>query len=92
MKIALFMLVLAVVAQFPGCGGLGSNPNVTQQGEIVGFVDDKYVNGQTGTALPYILIGATEYEVPWNFFREVSIGDLVKFSNGIWTIVRKVKK
>lgn len=93
MKIALLMLVLAVVAQFPSCNPFGgTNPNVTQQGEIVGFVDDKYISGQTGMPVPYIVIGATEYEVPWNFYREVRINDLVKFSNGVWTILKKAAR
>jgi hypothetical protein len=93
MKIALVMLVLAIVAQFPSCGGFGfGNPNVTQQGDIVGFVDDKYIAAIDGPPRPYIIIGATEYEVSWNFYREVSIGDLVKWSKGIWTIVRKASR
>ncbi len=93
MKIALVMLVLAVVAQFPSCGGDGfGNPNVTEQGDIVGFVDDRYISGQTGVPIPYIVIGATEYEVPWHFYREVRINDLVKFSKGVWTIVKKAAR
>lgn len=93
MKIALLMLVLAIVAQFPSCGGFGfGNPNVTEQGDIVGFVDDKYIGAVDGPLRPFIVIGATEYEVPWTFYRQVDIGDLVKFSKGIWTIVRKVRR
>ncbi|HLE77686.1 MAG TPA: hypothetical protein VJA65_04665 [bacterium] len=92
MKIALLMLVLAVVAQFPSCAGFGfGNPNVTESGDIVGFVDDKYIAAIDGPPAPYIVIGATEYQVPWDFYRRVGIGDLVRFSKGIWTIIRKAR-
>ncbi|HEV8355042.1 MAG TPA: hypothetical protein VGR24_12735 [bacterium] len=93
MKLALVMLVLAVVAQFPSCGDMGfGNPNVTPQGDIVGFVDDKYISAQSGAPVPYIVIGATEYEVPIYFYREVHVNDLVKFSKGVWTIVKKAAR
>lgn len=93
MKIVLLMLVLAVVAQFPGCNPFGGgNPNVTPQGEIVGFVDDKYIAAIDGPPRPFIIIGATEYEVPWDFYRKVDIGDLVKWSNGVWTILKKASR
>lgn len=83
MKILFVAILLAVVAQIPSC-----SPGAQ---EIVGFVDDKYVappfEGAPGK--PMIVIGATEYVVSWNFYREVSIGDLVKWQSGRWTIVKK---
>jgi len=83
LKILLVPLLFMLVAQIvPSCD--------SQEGPIVGYVDDKY---QTLTAggnpVPVIIIGATEYEVSWPFYREVHIGDLVKFENGQWIIVRK---
>ncbi|HEY3248562.1 MAG TPA: hypothetical protein VGK88_09775 [bacterium] len=87
MKILLAVVVFAIVAQFPSCGNFG-----IQQGDIVGFVDDKYIAAIDGPALPYIVIGATEYEVPWYFYRLVSINDLVKFSHGTWTILKKAAR
>jgi len=81
LKILLVSLLVLVAAQIPSCG--------PGQQEFVGFVDDKLIVPFEGHPKPVIYIGATEYEVPWEFYRQVSIGDLVKWSNGKWTIVRK---
>lgn len=82
MKLLLVAVLFAVVAQLPSCSAQ----------EIVGFVDDKYILGFEGRPQPVIIIGAAEYNVPWEFYRQVEIGDLVKNENGRWIIVRKVKK
>lgn len=76
MKTLLAAVVLLVVAQVPSC----EPPE-----KIVGFVDDKYING----GQHYILIGATEYRVDLQFYMEVRIGDIVKFEDGRWVIVKK---
>jgi len=75
-KILLAAVALLIVAQVPSC---------EQQEKIVGFVDDKYpYQGQY-----YILIGPTEYRVDYQFYLEVKIGDLVKFEDGRWVIVKR---
>ena len=83
MKILLVTLLFTLAAQaLPSCESRDEAPS--------GFVDDKYVlAGPSGVPHPVIIIGATEYEVDWAFYRQVSIGDLVKFENGRWIIVRK---
>lgn len=83
LKVLLVPLLFVLVAQIvPSCE--------SQEGPIVGYVDDKY---QTLTAggirVGVIIIGATEYEVPWSFYWEVHIGDLVKYEKMQWIIVRK---
>jgi hypothetical protein len=82
-KVLLAVVLLAVVAQVPSC-------EQEDRGPIVGFVEDKYiVSTGMGAGQPAIVIQATEYIVPWDFYREVQVGDLVKFENGRWIIVRK---
>lgn len=86
LKILMVPLLLLVAAQLPSCGGIGQ----IQQGPLVGFVDDKYIGGnEAGNPVPFIIIGASEYIVPMSFYRQVGIGDLVRWENGLWTIVRK---
>jgi hypothetical protein len=75
-KFLLAAVVLFVVSQVPSC---------EPAEKIVGFVDDKYMIGNQ----PYILIGPTEYRVDLQFYLQVRIGDLVKFEDGRWVIVKK---
>ncbi len=82
MKILLAVLFFAVVAQIPSC-------EQEESGPIVGFVTDKYLAPGGTASHPAILIQATEYLVPWDFYREVHIGDLVKYEKGRWTILKK---
>lgn len=86
MKILLIGVLFLVVAQFPSCD---FRPG--EQASIVGFVDEKYLAPGPfgGTPQTFIVIGATEYQVPPEFYREVQVGDLVKLEDGRWTIVRK---
>ncbi len=80
MKILIVGLLFLVVAQLPSCG-VGSQ-------EFVGFVDDKLIETFEGRPHPTIYIGATAYEISWEFYRQVCINDLVKYQNGKWTIVK----
>jgi len=86
MKIALAVLLLVVTAQFPSCNLLGSGEE-----KVVGYVEDKFISPmrEGGVPFPFIVIDRVEYQVPWDFYREVRIGDLVKFENGRWTIIKK---
>ncbi|MDQ7819726.1 MAG: hypothetical protein QN173_01200 [Armatimonadota bacterium] len=83
MKVLLAVALLAVIAQVPSC-------EQEDRGPLVGFVEDKYiVSTGMGAGKPAIVIQAAEYIVPWDFYREVQVGDLVKYENGQWIIVRK---
>ena len=87
MKIALAVLLLVVTAQFPSCGDLSGSG----EDKIVGYVEDKYTMPirEPGVPVPWIVIDKRDYQVPWDFYRKVNIGDLVKFENGKWTIIKK---
>jgi hypothetical protein len=87
MKI-LAVLLMVIVAQIPSCN-IDSGSDT-----IVGYVEDKYLAPvrDGGPLQPFILIGATEYQVPRPFWMEVRVGDLVKYENGQWTIVRRVPR
>lgn len=81
MKTILFVLLISVVAQvFPSCG----------EGEaVIGWIDEKIVLNQGGERIYVIAINRVEYSVPWTFWSQVRIGDLVKFDGTQWLIVRK---
>lgn len=88
LKILLVPVLLVVAAQLPSCGF-----GTIQSEPLVGFVDDKYIAGnEIGNPIPLIIIGATEYVVPWDFWRQVEVNDLVRFENGTWTIIRKAAR
>lgn len=87
MKIILGVVLLVMTAQIPSCQP-GSDSTT-----IFGYVEDKYIAPKpAGGTQPVIIVLAVEYEVPWEFYREVRIGDLVKYENGQWTIVRRVPR
>lgn len=82
-KGVLLVALLASVAQvFPSCGGGTTGATV-----VVGWVEAKLVDHDAGAWL--IVVNAQEYIVPSTFWREVQVGDLVKWDGTVWTIVRK---
>lgn len=85
MKLALAAVLMIAIAQMPSC-----NMSSGENESIVGYVEDKYMAPENVGPQPYILIGGTEHRVPMHFWREVQVGDLVKFENGIWRVLRKV--
>ncbi len=87
MKIALAVLLLTMTLQiFPSCGGLTG-----QDDKVVGYVEDRYSapDRTGGPPQPWIVVNGRDYMVTWDFYREVHIGDLVKYENGRWTIIKK---
>lgn len=75
--VLLVVLGLMALAQvLPSCG----------QGEpVIGWVDQKLRIGDGYV----IVINHVEYQVPFEFYETVRVGDLVKLENGQWTIVRR---
>ncbi len=82
--ILLAVLLATTVAQiFPGCGGSGTPPTV------IGWVQRKLYL-PTRMPEPYIIvINYIEYGVEYGFWIQVDVGDLVKYENGVWSIVKK---
>ena len=84
MKVMLVVLLLAV-AQVQACGNLFGGGDDT----VIGYVEDKYVAPEFVGPQPHIVVNAQDYIVPWDFYRKVDVGDIVKREKGIWTIVKK---
>ncbi len=83
MKPFLLVTLLVLVAQaFPSCQGQGEQ-------EIVGWVEEKFTARPSGSVEYVIVINTVWYEVPFNFWSRVEVGDLVKYDGTQWTIVRK---
>ena len=82
MKLLLFVALLVVIAQIvPSCDSEGK--------EIVGWVEEKYVD-KSGPGLQYVIvINHVQYEVLFGFWNKVEIGDLVKYDGTQWTILKK---
>ncbi len=79
--VLLTVLLATTVAQiFPSCGGPGKT--------VIGWVQKKLFLTQKPE--PHIIvINYIEYGVPYEFWIDVEVGDLVKLENGVWTIVKK---
>ncbi len=88
MKILLAVILATAVAQVPGCGNIfGTGGDET----IIGYVEEKYIapDFQGSPAKPWIVVNGKDYMVPWEFYRKVDVGDIVKHERGIWSIVKK---
>jgi hypothetical protein len=81
MKSLLCIVLVVFVAQvFPSC----------QQGqEVVGWVEEKFVSRSSGGPEYIIVINTVWYDVPYSFWAEVHVGDLVKYDGTQWTVVKK---
>jgi len=80
-KGVLLAVLLAVAAAqiLPSCGGT--------ERTITGWVEAKYYHSRRQSYV--VVINNIEYTVPDDFYDQVDIGDLVKYENGAWKIVRK---
>ncbi len=86
-KVLAVVALLAVAQIIPSCGG-----DDERRAQVIGWVDEKVTRNQIAETNPYILIiNNIEYGVPYDFWRTVDKGDLVKFDGDKWTIVRKVR-
>lgn len=82
MKLAMLAVLFVVAAQVaPSCGG-------GEAREIVGWVEEKFERNPRY----YIVINHFQYSVPYPFWRDVGVGDLVKFDGTKWTIVKKASE
>ncbi len=80
-KAVLLVVMLTSLAQIlPSCDGGSSTV-------VIGWVEVKRFDRGGGVHL--ITINGVDYEVPGTFWREVQIGDLVKWDGRVWTIVKK---
>ncbi len=79
-KVLLVVLMVTAAQILPSCGDGGTTA-------VIGWVEAKRVERINRTF--YITINDVEYEVPGNFWSDVRIGDLVKWEDGVWTIVRR---
>jgi hypothetical protein len=92
----LVVVALMMAAQIlPSCDGM--RPPASDQGEgvgqvrVIGWVDEKRVN--LWLPEPYVLvINHHEYPSPYDFWRTVEIGDLVRWDGVTWTIVRRARR
>ena len=83
-KVVLFLFLVSAVAQtLPSCGDSGTT-------SVIGWVEAKRVELLNGVFL--ITINSTEYDVPGPFWRDVRVGDLVKWDGVVWTIVRRASQ
>lgn len=81
MKFLLVAALLVTVTQImPSCDG-GS--------EVVGWIEEKYIDRSAPGGRYMIVINTVHYEVPFAFWENADVGDLVKYDGRQWTIVRK---
>ena len=95
-KVLAVVALMVVLQLIPSCGGPkpasddSSTVSTGRPAVVVGWVDEKRTDQQE--TLPYvIIINSRIYGVPYAFWRQVGIGDLVKYDGEVWTIVRKAR-
>jgi hypothetical protein len=88
----LAVIVLLVLAQIiPSCGEREEAGTGDGQPQVIGWVDEKRT--RITEVVPYlIVINQIEYGVPYEFWLSVNVGDLVKYQNGTWSIVRRGRR
>lgn len=91
-KVLAVIALLSVAQILPSCGGPGASSTGNDDGpappQVIGWVDEK--RQRNWETIPYmVVINSHEYGVPYEFYRDVNIGDLVKYDGNKWTIVRK---
>lgn len=88
-KILALVALLGVAQIIPSCGDEGGASSSRPQ--VIGWVDEKMT--RLSETNPYLLvINQIPYGVPYEFWREVGQGDLVKFDGVTWTIARKATR
>ncbi|MGQ0572500.1 MAG: hypothetical protein ACT4P5_23575 [Armatimonadota bacterium] len=91
MKVLAVIALLSVAQILPSCGGrpgASSGDDGPAPPQVIGWVDEK--RQRNWETIPYmIVINHIEHGVPYEFYRDVNIGDLVKYDGNKWTIVRK---
>ncbi|MDR7554006.1 MAG: hypothetical protein QN157_00205 [Armatimonadota bacterium] len=92
-KVLAIVTLMAVAQILPSCGDrTGSDDQGTaQQPQVIGWVDEKMTR-LTETSPYLIVINQVEYGVPYEFWVTVNVGDLVKYQNGTWSIVRRGRR
>jgi hypothetical protein len=90
MKVLAIVLLLAVAQLIPSCGDSDDDDGASTRRQVIGYVDEKRRNNQE--FMPYlIVINSLEYGVPYQFWLDVDVGDLVRFDGQTWRIVRKAR-
>ncbi len=79
---AVVLLSLTLAQAFPSCGG-GSEGEIL----VIGYVEAKRLERAVGAF--YLVINSHEYDVPEAFWRQVDLGDLVRWDGLTWTVVRR---
>lgn len=88
-KVLAVVALLAIAQIIPSCGDDGGSDAPRPQ--VIGWVDEKVT--RLSETNPYlIIINQIPYGVPYEFWRTVDQGDLVKLDGGKWTIVRKAAR
>ncbi len=89
LKVLAVVLLLAVAQLIPSCGDKGDDQaSSSDRPVVIGWVAEKRT--RTTQTVPYlIVINSVEYGVPYEFWLQVGVGDLVKLDKDKWTIVRK---
>lgn len=76
----LFVLATTGAQVFPSCGGESGSV-------VIGWVEAKRVDRINDAYV--VVINNIEYDVPQHFWRDVQVGDLVKWDGRVWTILRR---
>jgi hypothetical protein len=87
LKVMLVVFLATSLAQIvPSCGG-GSESRLPGGALVIGTVESKRLIQAERTFTITVL--STEYDVPYAFWQQVNVGDLVRWDGTVWTIIRR---
>lgn len=92
-KVLAVIVLLAVAQILPSCGGRSassSDEEVSDRPVVIGWVAEKRQRAWE-TEVYFVVINQIEYGVPYEFYRDVQVGDLVKYDGLKWTLVRRAR-
>jgi hypothetical protein len=87
-KVLVVMTLMAVAQLLPSCGDSAGEGGASAPGQIVGWIDEKRTHPREVYQY-FFVINGQEYGVPYEFWLEAKVGDLVKYDGNRWTFVRR---
>jgi hypothetical protein len=87
-KVLAVVALMTVAQLLPSCSTDRNEEGGIPRGQIIGWIEEK--RQRSHEVYPYMfVINSQEYGVPYEFWLEARVGDLVKFDGERWTFVRR---
>jgi hypothetical protein len=89
-KVLAVVALMTVAQLLPSCGNDArtGDGGTGSRAQVIGWIEEK--RQRHYEFFPYmVVINGQEYGVPYDFYLEARVGDLVKYDGEKWTFVRR---